>query len=201
MNFLLQGIVLGFSIAAPVGPIGLLCIRRTLAGGRMSGFVSGLGAATADSVYGFIAAFGLTAISSFLLNYRLPIRIIGALFLFYLAFKIFSSKPASAEAEAKNSASLFKSYISTVVLTLTNPTTILSFIAVFAGLGIGMKAHNYTSAAVTVLGVFIGSAAWWLILSTIVGLLHHKISDKSMIWINRVAGILIASLGIISLVA
>ena len=201
MNYLIKGIILGFSIAAPVGPIGLLCIRRTLAEGRMSGFVSGLGAATADSFYGFIAAFGLTAISGFLLSYQTPIRIVGALFLFYIAAKIFFSKPASKEAEAKNDVSLLRSYTSTVVLTLTNPTTILSFIAVFAGLGIGMNAHSYTSAGSTVLGVFIGSAAWWLLLSTIVGLLHHKISDKSMIWINRIAGILIATLGIISLVA
>ncbi len=200
MEFLLKGFVLGFSIAAPIGPIGLLCIRRTLAEGRMSGFVSGLGAATADAFYGFVAAFGLTAISGFLLRYQSPIRIVGALLLFYIALKIFLSKPTSKEVGAKTNVSLAKSYGSTVVLTLTNPSTILSFVAVFAGLGIGTAASTYSQAGFMVAGVFLGSALWWLILSGTVGLLHHRISEKSMVWINRTAGVLMALLGILSLI-
>ena len=175
MEFLLKGLILGFSIAAPVGPIGLLCIRRTLVEGKTSGFVSGLGAATADGFYGFVAAFGLTAISSLLLNYQLSIRVIGALFLFYVALRIFVSKPDHKEVQAKTNVSLLKSYTSTVALTLTNPSTFV------------------------VIGVFCGSALWWLLLSTTVGLLHHRISDKSMILINRIAGILMVGLGIFSL--
>ncbi len=198
LSFLLKGLMLGFSIAAPVGPIGLLCIRRTLAEGRASGFVSGLGAATADAFYGFIAAFGLTAVSSFLLGYQLPIRVIGGLFLFYLALKIFLSKPVQKSAGIDVNISLLKSYTSTVFLTLTNPSTIISFIAVFAGLGVGISNQNYSGATLMVLGVFLGSAAWWLILSTIVGLLHHKISDSSMLWINRVSGLLMAALGVVA---
>ena len=199
MEFLLKGLILGFSIAAPVGPIGLLCIRRTLVEGKTSGFVSGLGAATADGFYGFVAAFGLTAISSLLLNYQLSIRVIGALFLFYVALRIFVSKPDHKEVQAKTNVSLLKSYTSTVALTLTNPTTIISFVAVFAGFGIGLHAHNYLGSTFVVIGVFCGSALWWLLLSTTVGLLHHRISDKSMILINRIAGILMVGLGIFSL--
>jgi threonine/homoserine/homoserine lactone efflux protein len=199
MNFFLKGLVLGFSIAAPVGPIGLLCIRRTLAEGRASGFISGLGAATADGFYGFIAAFGLTAISGFLLDFRLPIRYIGALFLLYIALKTFFTKPTNKDNQEKTKVSLIKSYTSTVGLTLTNPTTIISFIAVFAGLGVGTMSQNYTGATFTVIGVFCGSVVWWLLLSTSVGLFHHKISDTGMVWINRIAGILMISLGIFSI--
>lgn len=198
MEFLLKGLILGISIAAPVGPIGLLCIRRTLVEGRASGFVSGLGAATADGFYGFVVAFGLTAISSFLLYYQTPIRIIGALFLFYLAINIFFSKPADKTAQVKEDVSLLKAYTSTVFLTITNPATIISFVAVFAGLGVGTVTQDYNSSAFMVAGVFVGSALWWLVLSTVVDLLHHKISDNGMIWINRISGILMATLGIVS---
>jgi threonine/homoserine/homoserine lactone efflux protein len=198
MGFLLKGLILGFSIAAPVGPIGLLCIRRTLAEGQLSGFVSGLGAATADAFYGFIAAFGLTAISSLFLNFELPIKIIGGLFLFYLAAKISFSKPAEKAAKGDTNTSLFKAYLSTVFLTITNPSTIISFIAVFAGLGIGVSAHDYSGATFTVLGVFCGSILWWLILSTFVGLFKHKFSHINMIWVNRISGVLMAGLGVIS---
>ncbi|MBV8203316.1 MAG: LysE family transporter, partial [Acidobacteria bacterium] len=187
---------LGFSIAAPVGPIGLLCIRRTLAEGKASGFVSGLSAATADAFYGFVAAFGLTAISAFLLHYLLPLRLIGGLFLFYLAVKIFFSKATEKAANAKIDVPLWKSYSSTVFLTLTNPTTILSFMAVFAGLGIVGSDQNYLTAGSMVLGVFLGSALWWLILSSGVGWFKNKFDARRLIWVNRISGVLIATLGL-----
>lgn len=199
MFLLLKGLVLGFSIAAPVGPIGLLCIRRTLTEGKMSGFISGLGAATADASYGFIAAFGLSSIAAFLLNHQSPIRLVGCLFLFYLAIKIFFSRPAEAALNAEVDVSLWKSYASTAFLTLANPATILSFAAVFAGLGVVSTRQDYLGAGSLVAGVFLGSALWWFILSAGVALFGSKLDARKLVWINRISGLLIASLGLWSL--
>ncbi len=159
-----KGMILGFSIAAPVGPIGVLCIRRTLADGRLTGFLSGLGAATADATYGAVAAFGLTAISSLLVHQQTPLRIVGGAFLAYLGVRTILAHPASQAAKTRERHQLLRSYLSTVGLTLTNPTTIFSFVAIFAGLGwAGTRQAGYASAALLVLGVFCGSAFWWLI--------------------------------------
>jgi threonine/homoserine/homoserine lactone efflux protein len=156
-----RGLVIGFSIAAPVGPIGVLCIRRTLADGQVSGLVSGLGAATADAFYGCVAGFGLTFISSLLIDQQMWLRLFGGLFLLYLGIKTLLSKPAEKEANIKQSG-LFSSYLSTFLLTITNPLTILSFAAIFAGLGLATATGSYSAALILVLGVFLGSAAWWL---------------------------------------
>src|SRR6266705_458537 len=135
-SFLLRGVAIGFSIAAPVGPIGVLCIRRTLAQGRLCGFVTGLGAATADAVYGCIAGFGLTAVSNLLVSQQTWLRLLGGLFLCYLGGKPFFDKPVEKSALSSGGA-VTGAYASPFVLTLTNPMTILSFAAVFAGLGLG----------------------------------------------------------------
>jgi threonine/homoserine/homoserine lactone efflux protein len=137
-EFLLGGIILGFSIAAPVGPIGVLCIRRTLAEGRASGLVSGLGAATADAIYGCVAGFGLTFISSFLVNQQRWLHLVGGAFLCYLGIRTFLARPADQAALAQGSG-LIGAYGSTFLLTLTNPMTILSFTAVFAALGVAVR--------------------------------------------------------------
>src|SRR6185312_8691316 len=133
VGLFVRGAILGFSIAAPVGPIGVLCIRRTLAGGRLVGLLSGLGAATADACYGAIAAFGLTAVSSRLVGHQDALRIVGGLFLLYLGIRTFFAAPAQT-AKSGQRRQLLSNYLSTLGLTLTNPTTILSFVALFAGL-------------------------------------------------------------------
>jgi len=195
LDFLLKGIILGFSIAAPVGPIGVLCIRKTLQFGRFSGLCSGLGAAFADSFYAVIAAFGLTVISNFLLAGQFWFRFIGGCFLLYLGWKTFISKPAS---DSKNvpHTTLLNDFISTFFLTITNPMTILSFLAIFAGLGLSSVHGDYFQAGGLVLGVFLGSAAWWLLLSEGVTLFRKKVSQKVMTWINRIAGLIILAFGI-----
>jgi len=200
VGFLLRGLVIGFSIAAPVGPIGLLCIRRTLAEGRASGLVSGLGAATADAIYGCIAAFGLTFISKILFSQQLWLRLIGGAFLCYLGLKTFLSRPAKQAASAQGDG-LVGAYGSTFFLTLTNPMTILSFAAIFAGLGVASASGNYLSAGVLVLGVFIGSALWWLILSSGVGLFRAKFSPHGLRWVNRISGVIIAGFGLLALLS
>ena len=196
--FLLKGLVIGFSIAAPVGPIGVLCIKRTLADGRMSGLVSGLGAATADALYGAIAGFGLTLISAFLLDQQTWISLVGGAFLCYLGLKTFISKPAEQDVRA-HGGNLISAYLSTFVLTLTNPLTILSFAAIFAGLGLGATDGDFASAGILVSGVFLGSAAWWLLLSGGVSLLRQRFDQQVMAWVNRASGVIILGFGVAAL--
>ncbi|KPV49133.1 lysine transporter LysE [Kouleothrix aurantiaca] len=194
-TLLLKGLLIGFSIAAPVGPIGALCIRRTLANGRAAGLVSGLGAATADAIYGCIAGFGLTFISSLLISQQLWLKLIGGAFLCYLGVRTLLARP-SAQAANASGAGLLGAYASTFFLTLTNPTTILSFLAVFAGLGLASAAGSYGAAGLLVLGVFIGSALWWLLLSGGVGLLRARVTPATLVWVNRVSGIIILLFGV-----
>ena len=196
---LVTGGILGFSIAAPVGPVGALTIRRTLAQGRLAGFLTGLGAATADSFYGAVAAFGLTLVTSFLVAQQSWLTLLGGLFLCYLGVMTFIAKPAPIEHVAPVS-SLVGAYASTVLLTLTNPATILSFMGIYAGLGLRDAVSDYFGASVFVFGVFIGSAAWWLLLSMGVGALKHRVSTHGLRWINRVSGALIAAFGLLVLV-
>jgi len=200
IGFLLRGVVIGFSIAAPVGPIGVLCIKRTLAEGHASGLISGLGAATADAIYGCIAGFGLTLISDFLISQQVWLRLVGGSFLCFLGFRTFLSKPAEQAASTKGKG-LVGSYVSTFFLTITNPVTILSFAAIFAGLGIGGASVNHVSAALLVLGVFIGSALWWFILSGVANVFRAEFSRDKLKWINRVSGIIIATFGVIALLS
>ncbi len=154
-GFYLRGLLLGFTIAATVGPMCILCIQRTFNKGYLYGLVSGMGIATADAIYGSIAAFGLTVITSFLVSEQNWIRLIGGLFLIYLGIRTILTRPAekAAEARANNYAG---AYASTLLLTLTNPLTILSFAVIFAGLGIGATGGNYLAAALVVGGVFSG---------------------------------------------
>lgn len=191
---------MGISIAAPVGPIGVLCIRRTLAEGRLTGFISGLGAASADACYGVITAFGLAFISNFLLGQQTWLRLFGGAFLIYLGVRTILSKPAAQAAKAKGKG-LLSAYFSTFLLTLTNPMTILSFAAVFAGLGLAGTGGNYAAAGLLVLGVFCGSALWWLLLSGGVSLLRDKFDQRAMVWVNRVSGAVITGFGIYAILS
>ena len=198
-SLFLRGLVIGFSIAAPVGPIGVLCIRRTLTDGQISGLVSGLGAATADAFYGCVAGFGLTFISSFLVGQKMWLSLFGGLFLLYLGIKTLLSKSAEKEATIRQNG-LFGSYLSTFLLTLTNPMTILSFAAIFAALGLGNTSGSYASALILVLGVFLGSAIWWLFLSGGVGLFRDKFNTQGLLWVNRISGVIITAFGAVALV-
>lgn len=197
LSFLLKGVIIGFSIAAPVGPIGVLCIRRSLADGRQIGLATGLGAATADAVYGGVAGFGLTAISTFLVGQRSWLGLLGGLFLCYLGVRTFISRPTPQAAEVRGGG-LFSAYVSTLLLTLANPMTILSFVAVFAGFGHG-AAPDYLRASMLVAGVFVGSVLWWLLLSGGVALFRSRVNVGWMCLINRLSGSVIVAFGLYSL--
>ncbi len=194
-----KGIVIGFSIAAPVGPIGMLCIRRTLVGGPLAGLATGLGAATADSFYGCVAGFGLTVVSQVLIAQRLWLQLIGGLFLLYLGIKTFRSRPARLQAESTR-IGLAGSYFATLGLTLTNPMTIMSFSAVFAGLGLGFGSATGASPLWLVGGVFLGSALWWLLLSGLVGIAGKRIVGEKLIWMHRFSGVVLTGFGVAALV-
>ncbi len=190
-----KGLVLGFSIAAPVGPIGVLCIRRSISGGRALGFVSGLGAATADALYGSMAAFGLTAISGLLISHQVWLRLVGGGFLLYLGIRAFGARPPESP-DRPEEVNLFGAYATAFLLTLTNPMTIVSFAAIFAGLG--LTTENYLEASLLVAGVFAGSALWWLILSGLSAAFRSSLQPRTMGWINRVSGLVIIGFGVLA---
>jgi len=178
----------------------VLCIRRTLADGRLHGLVSGLGAATADAVYGCIAAFGVTFLSAVLVQQQFWLRLIGGAFLLFLGVRTILAKPKNQSHNDKK-LGLARAYVSTFLLTLTNPVTILSFAAVFAGLGLGASRGDYGAAGLLVLSVFMGSTAWWLILSGAVSFLRSKVTTRVLLWINRISGIIILAFGVIAIVS
>ena len=184
----LKAALIGLSIAAPVGPIGLLCIQRTLAHGARVGFVSGLGAAAADGVYGAIGAFGLAAITRLFVTLATPLAIGGAVFLGWMGVRLLRAAPAAQAARVPDAVGAWRAFASVFALTLTNPMTILSFIAVFATIG-GDAATTSAAAVVMVLGVWAGSAIWWLALAMGVAALRHRIRPPVMQAINRTVGV------------
>jgi threonine/homoserine/homoserine lactone efflux protein len=193
-----RGLVLGFTIAAAVGPISLLCIRRTLAEGHLIGLVSGMGVATADATYGAIAAFGLTAVTDLLVDWRRALGIVGGVFLLWLAWRTFRSVPGEAAmTEDGARRGLPGAYLSTLALTLTNPMTILSFAALFVGLGV--TGGTAAGAMLLTLGVFAGSAAWWVVLVAAVGALRSRLTATGLRRVNVVSGLAIGAFAIVAI--
>lgn len=189
-----RGILIGLTIAAPVGPIGVLCIRRTLAEGRIAGLASGLGAATADAAYGVISALGLTLIADFLTAQQSWLRLVGGLFLFCLGVRAILSRPAVLETAPLGKKGLLSAYVTTFILTVTNPMTIFAFAAIYAGiLSAGQRTAN---ALMLVLGVFSGSALWWTALSGGVSLFRCWITPSALLWVNRISGFIVVGFGI-----
>jgi len=189
---LLRGLVIGFAIAAAIGPIGLLCIRRTLAEGPVVGVTSGLGAATADGFYASIAAFGVTALADLLIEARRPLGVAGGCFLVALAIHSLSARPQTAA--DRQSRTLLSAYATTVGLTMANPATILSFAAAFVSLG--LAGHDTASAAVLVIGVFCGSASWWVVLALVVASIRERLGPDALGRIAAGSSVLIGLLGL-----
>jgi threonine/homoserine/homoserine lactone efflux protein len=187
MTLFLKGLAFGFLLAAAVGPMWVLCFRRTLASGALAGIASGMGIAVADGFYGAVAAFGLTAISGLLLGYRFWLGLAGAAFLLYLGIRTLAARPAQEKGEIPPQG-LAAAFLSTLGLTLTNPPTILAFAAIFAGLGLASSA-DYGAAALVVTGVFLGSAAWWLILAGAAARLRHRMGPRLARGINVASGV------------
>jgi len=185
----LRGIGLGFAVAAPVGPIGLLCIRRTLKDGWLSGLLSGLGAASADAVYGSLAASGLTAVYTWLAGLQVWIQMVGALVVIGLGIQTFRTPPARHAAAGDTGSGRVRAYFSTLFLPLSNPMTILSFLAIFAGLNLVPGEQRWGDGLSLVAGVFLGSSLWWLILSSGMHLLRGKLQGRWLRGINFAVGV------------
>lgn len=198
-TFLVRGLAVGFVIAAAVGPISLLTIRRTIAHGRLYGLVSGLGVALADASYGAVAAFGLTAITAVLVGARTGLALVGGAFLVWLAIRTIRAEPAVEIAERHDRPGLLGAFLSIYGLTMTNPMTILSFGGIFAGLG--LAGRGGFDAALLTLGVFLGSTLWWVLLTAIVGRLRRRFTPRALAWVNRVSGTVLLVFGVVAILA
>lgn len=195
----IRGLIIGFTIAAAVGPISLLVIRRTIEHGGIYGFASGLGVATADASYGAIAAFGLTAVTALLISGRLVLGVVGGVIIALLGIRTILSRPGAVARDAERPG-LAGAFASIYALTMTNPLTILSFAAVFAGLGL-VSGASFIDATVLTLGVWAGSTLWWVVLTSIVTWLRERVSTRVLVWVNRISGGALVVFGIVAVVA
>lgn len=200
INFFIKGLIIGITVAVPVGPIGLLCVNRALSGGPAYGLFSGLGVATADAISAGIAVLGLTLVSSILISQQVWLRLIGGVFLCYLGLRTFLVRPAEQATSTKENG-LVGAYASTFFLTLTSPVTILSFVAIYAGWGVESLSGDYLSAALLTAGIFVGSALWWIVLSVALRTHGTKINSSGLRWVHRVSGVIIAGFGFIVLLS
>jgi threonine/homoserine/homoserine lactone efflux protein len=203
------GVVIGILIAFPIGPVNIICIRRTLSFGTLNGFVSGLGAAAGDGVFAIVTGFGLTAVSQLIEGLSIPLQLAGGALLLYFGWHTFFTNPhlkdvddnKVARGRKNGHSSLAGAMASTFALTITNPATMLGITSLFTSAGAiaGVKVVSFWSTATMVGGVFGGSVLWWLALTTTIGLLHAKIDDTVLHYINMVSGFLIAAIGVIVL--
>ncbi len=194
----LRGLAAGFIIAAPVGPVNVLCIQRTLEKGWKPGMVAGMGAAVGDSVYGGIAGFSISIIIQFLIQEEFWFRLIGGILLIVIGAVYYFKPPPSIQA-GRNSASANSDFAAAFLLTLANPTTVLSFLTVLATLGLGRHRPLWET-SLLIAGIFCGSMTWWLVLTGSTNLMRGKITDRSMAWMNRVAGMAIGAFGLVNVV-
>lgn len=197
---LIKCIISGFLLAAPIGPVNLICIRYTLSEGRVLGLIVGMGAAFADVLYGCAAAAGLSVLTDFILKYDIAFRWIGGLFIIFLGFSAFRATPQNTSDEKNPEPSLYSLFAGVFLLTLTNPVTIFTFIAIFSSFGIAVLVTDLFTTALAALGVFIGSALWWITLTSIVCLFRSKVTPRVIVRINKIAGIIIMLLGVVSIV-
>ena len=196
IGFLLKGMLVGIVIAVPVGPVGILCIRRTILDGRMAGLLSGIGAACADALFGSIAGFGLTVISDWLFNYQDWLRLGGAAFLLIVGIRALTSDPTVRARAGRDPESLLGDFASTFALTITNPVTILSFLAIFGAIGFTGEEATLFHAAILVAGVWIGSFLWWIGLIACTGLLRMTFKTQHLVWINWGSGGILVFAGV-----
>ena len=196
-TFFSRGLIIGFTVAMTVGPMSVLTMRRTIAHGRLYGLISGLGIATADASYGALAAFGLTAVTAALVGMRTALGIVGGAFLVWLGIRTIVARPSAAAAPADDRPGLLGAYLSIYGLTMTNPMTILSFAAIFAGFGLG--GGGLVDAGLLTVGVFLGSSLWWVVLTTVVGGLRSRLTPAVLAWINRLSGAVLLGFGLLAI--
>ncbi|MSP36908.1 MAG: LysE family translocator [Deltaproteobacteria bacterium] len=191
----IKGILIGFVVAVPVGPLGILCINRALGTGALCGLLSGLGVATADALAAGIAALGISLVSGILSDYQIPLRVVGGIFLCYLGWQTYWTEP-KAQAASGQVSGLLNAYATTFFLTISNPVTILSFIAIYAGLHVPSLHGRYFAATALACGVFVGSASWWVAMFVTMTVCRSKFDLRLVHWVHRISGVLIGGFGI-----
>ncbi len=190
----LKAAAIGLAVAAPVGPMSLLCMRRTLTSGWRWGLATGAGIAVGDAIYATVAALGLAGVSAFVLAWERQLHLAAGLFLIWLGLKTFFTKDDGKVAEDRAVASIGAAFAGSVALTLTNPPTIVMFAAVFTALA-PSSGFDPVTALATVAGVLSGSLAWWIAVIAVVSGLRHALGRSTRLWIDRVAGVILALLG------
>jgi threonine/homoserine/homoserine lactone efflux protein len=201
MGLFFKGIVVGIIIAMPVGPVGTLCVQRTITEGKINGFLTGLGATTADVIFGFIAAFGLTVVSNFLIDQQEWIRLLGGIIICLIGVKVFFLETQKKITPTK-SPNHFSAFGSAFLIAITNPITIITFVVMFAGLGLVIGSNSqYGSASLTVFGVFVGSGFIWLTLWGMSLVFRERFDFGRMKWVNKIAGIAILIFGVSTLLS
>ncbi len=200
-TLLVKGVIVGLLASIPLGPIGVICIQRTVNKGKLSGFLSGLGAATADTIFAAIAGFSLTFVISYIEEKQFIFQAIGGLIVFLLGIKIFYTNPVrQLRRHKRKQNNLLEDYFSVLAVTITNPLAVFLFIALFASLGVVTDSSNWTHSLITTSGVFFGAALWWYILTSLVNAFRTKFRLKQLWWINKVSGAAIFTLGAIAIV-
>lgn len=195
-----KGFLVGLMVSIPLGPIGVLCVQRTLNKGRKSGFFSGLGASAADTIFAVIAGFGVNYIIHFVKEQQIYFQIFGGILVIFLGIHIFYTNPVrQLRMQRMNKNKLSQDFFSVFVLTITNPMAILLFVAMFAGINIATDSKGIFDMTGLITGVFAGSASWWFLLSGFVNFWRHRFRLKSIWWMNKVAGVLIFLLGILAI--
>ena len=197
MSIFIKGFMIGLVVAAPLGPIGIISLQRTLSKGYLSGLFSGLGISTADAIYGAVATFGVTAISSFLISQELWLKIIGGIVICGLGIRIYSQAGYQKMSASANNKTCLGAYFSALILTLFNPAIIFSFVAIFASLVIVYTKTNPIATLLLIGGVFWGSAIWWVFLSGMASRLKTQFTESFMKKINYISGVLIAGFGLV----
>lgn len=201
MSLFIKGVLIGLAVSVPLGPIGILIIQRTVNKNRLSGFLSGMGASISDTIYAVVAGFSLTYIIEFIRSNQLAFQIFGALVVMALGVHIFMKNPvADLKRYRRKGSSYFQDFLSTFLITFPNPMVIFIFLAVFASSGIVFQMNEPGSAVMLVGGIFAGANSWWLGLTGLVGLFRHKFNLRVLWWFNKIAGLVIVALVLVSMV-
>lgn len=197
--FFLKGIAAGFVVAIPVGPVAMLCIRRTLATSMISGYATGLGAAVADTIYAIVAAYGISFIADILFTNNFWFRLIGGVILCLMAARMLSAPPT--ESKDQDTGKLFGDFVSALVITGTNPITLIAFGVIFTSIDVATAGDRYEWAEALIAGVFVGSAAWWVLLTGLTAICRRWVGELSLTWINRISAFVILACGALTVIA
>ena len=202
VEFLIKGLIVGFLASIPLGPVGVLCIQRTINKGKYSGLISGMGAATVDMFFALVAALGLTYIINFIEEKQFFIQLIGGGVLIFLGTKIFNTNPIKQiRKHRRRKNKLIEDYFSVLFLTLSNPLAVFLFIAAFAGIGMVTSNDSSLKSSLIILGVFLGATLWWLTLTFLIDFFRKHFRLKQLWWINKIAGVLIIVFGVAAMLS